>query len=290
MDMYQMFPGVSNIPRCCQLPPVSPGYPSRLDESETLPYIPRKGFKVEWWNVLIGDTTSSWYPSYYYGDYINPARKSPSVPFSLEIYKMKLVATILVCVSVASRVWAQDGSFMLDSRGVEVEQGLQPSVELFQNHQAFSEAFKERSEEMATRYSLGQVEYNDPDPEYTWAYEIDAKSTGDMKTAREERRGDVVVGQYSVMDPDGSLRVVDYSVAPGTGFQATVRKELSDSFQSQAARDQLQQYSQNNFQNQQRSSSQSQFRSEFENQKNRQQFQNQQNIRQQVQSQQNYQY
>ncbi|ROT75428.1 putative cuticular protein RR-2 family member 7 isoform X1 [Penaeus vannamei] len=130
---------------------------------------------------------------------------------------------------------------MLDSRGVEVEQGLQPSPQLFQNHQAFSQAFKERSEEMALQYSLGQVEYNDPNPEYAWAYEVDARSTGDMKSAREERRGDVVVGQYSVMDPDGSLRVVDYSVAPGTGFQATVRKEYAgEAFQGQEQRLQAQ--------------------------------------------------
>ena len=74
----------------------------------------------------------------------------------------QLVVTVLVCVGVATRVWAQDGSYMLGSRGVEVEQGLTPPQELFQNHQAFSQAFKERSDEMARLYTTDQVEYNDP--------------------------------------------------------------------------------------------------------------------------------
>ncbi|XP_042205805.1 protein kinase 4-like [Homarus americanus] len=73
------------------------------------------------------------------------------------------------------------------------------------------------------------------DPENMWAYEVDARSTGDKKSAREERRGDVVVGQYSAMDPDGSLCVVDYSVAPDTDFQATVTKQSThENFQSQS--------------------------------------------------------
>ncbi|KAG7159746.1 Cuticle protein 18.6-like 3 [Homarus americanus] len=68
-----------------------------------------------------------------------------------------------------------------------------------------------------------------------WAYEVHARSTGDKKSAREERRGDVVVGQYSAMDPDGSLCVVDYSVAPDTDFQATVTKQSThENFQSQS--------------------------------------------------------
>ncbi|XP_068237563.1 GATA zinc finger domain-containing protein 14-like isoform X1 [Palaemon carinicauda] len=142
---------------------------------------------------------------------------------------MKPLLAVLVLVSVAS---GQDGSYILDSRGVEAQQGLLPSRHLYDNYEAFSDAFRQRSQQMATEYSLDQTIYNDPNPEYTWAYAVDAKSTGDMKSAREERRGDVVVGQYSVVDPDGTLRTVDYSVAPGTGFQATVTKERADDLSS----------------------------------------------------------
>lgn len=35
----------------------------------------------------------------------------------------------------------------------------------------------------------------------------------------------MVVGQYSVVEPDGSLRVVDYFVKPETGFRATINKD-----------------------------------------------------------------
>ncbi|KAG7171621.1 transcription factor SPT20 homolog [Homarus americanus] len=198
---------------------------------------------------------------------------------------MKVVLVVL-CVGVWSQALAQDASYMLDSRGVQLEQGLTPPQELLDNHQVLSEAFKHRSEELARTYSNDQVAYNDPDPEYMWAYEVDAKSTGDKKSAREERRGDVVVGQYSVMDPDGSFRIVDYSVAPDTGFRATVTKHSThEDFQSQShqqRRDQFQnqQNRRNQFQNQ--LSTRDQFQSQLS---TRDQLQNHQNRRKQLQNQ-----
>lgn len=41
----------------------------------------------------------------------------------------------------------------------------------------------------------------------------------------ESRSGDVVQGSYSLTDPDGTRRTVDYTADPVNGFNAVVRKE-----------------------------------------------------------------
>ncbi|CAG9821870.1 unnamed protein product [Phaedon cochleariae] len=68
------------------------------------------------------------------------------------------------------------------------------------------------------------VEPYDPNPQYTFAYTVDDRSTGDSKTQHESRHGDVVRGQYSLTDPDGSRRTVDYSADPHSGFNAVVQE------------------------------------------------------------------
>ncbi|KAF9415129.1 hypothetical protein HW555_007163 [Spodoptera exigua] len=42
------------------------------------------------------------------------------------------------------------------------------------------------------------------------------------KASNESRRGDTVLGQYSLLQPDGIRRTVDYRADDHTGFQATV--------------------------------------------------------------------
>lgn len=67
----------------------------------------------------------------------------------------------------------------------------------------------------------------DPPPtstEYNYWYDIVDPNTGDAKSLHEIRQGDNVKGSYSVIDPDGIKRIVDY-VAGKHGFKATVRKE-----------------------------------------------------------------
>lgn len=48
--------------------------------------------------------------------------------------------------------------------------------------------------------------------------------TGDVKSQHETRDGDVVKGQYSLVEPDGSVRVVDYHADNWNGFNAIVSK------------------------------------------------------------------
>lgn len=62
-------------------------------------------------------------------------------------------------------------------------------------------------------------------PQYTYSYGVDDPTTGDSKSQTETRIGDVVTGQYSLLEPDGSKRIVDYT-ADADGFKAVVRKAL----------------------------------------------------------------
>jgi hypothetical protein len=48
--------------------------------------------------------------------------------------------------------------------------------------------------------------------------------TGDAKSQWETRDGDKVRGRYTVVEPDGTLRTVDYTADDTNGFQAVVKK------------------------------------------------------------------
>ncbi|XP_057666517.1 cuticle protein 21-like [Diorhabda carinulata] len=61
-------------------------------------------------------------------------------------------------------------------------------------------------------------------PKYAFKYGVHDPSTGDVKSQKEVRDGDVVKGQYSLVEPDGSVRTVDYVADPVNGFNAVVSK------------------------------------------------------------------
>lgn len=60
---------------------------------------------------------------------------------------------------------------------------------------------------------------------YNFAYDVADAYTGDFKSQTEERDGDSVKGQYTVVEPDGTRRVVDYTADEQNGFNAVVSKE-----------------------------------------------------------------
>lgn len=62
-------------------------------------------------------------------------------------------------------------------------------------------------------------------PQYAFGYDVQDAITGDNKNQFEVRNGDVVRGQYSLNDPDGTRRIVDYAADDASGFNAIVRKE-----------------------------------------------------------------
>lgn len=67
----------------------------------------------------------------------------------------------------------------------------------------------------------------DPHPKYSYSYDVEDPYTGDSKSQVEHRDGDVVKGQYSLLDSDGTRRIVDYTADPINGFNAIVSKTPS---------------------------------------------------------------
>ncbi|KAJ0179794.1 hypothetical protein K1T71_004385 [Dendrolimus kikuchii] len=63
-------------------------------------------------------------------------------------------------------------------------------------------------------------------PKYEYKYEVSDHQTGDRKSHWETRNGDVVNGAYSLYEPDGSLRTVEYSADSHHGYKLLKSKEF----------------------------------------------------------------
>ncbi|XP_055628807.1 adult-specific cuticular protein ACP-20-like [Toxorhynchites rutilus septentrionalis] len=61
-------------------------------------------------------------------------------------------------------------------------------------------------------------------PKYKFEYGVKDHKTGDHKSQWEHRDGDVVKGQYSLHEPDGTERIVKYTSDKHNGFQAHVER------------------------------------------------------------------
>ncbi|KAJ8683131.1 hypothetical protein QAD02_018923 [Eretmocerus hayati] len=72
---------------------------------------------------------------------------------------------------------------------------------------------------------LAQPEEYDPNPQYSYSYNVADGITGDNKAQSETRNGDAVQGSYSLVEADGTIRIVDYTADSVNGFNAVVRKE-----------------------------------------------------------------
>ncbi|ALC39814.1 Cpr23B [Drosophila busckii] len=59
---------------------------------------------------------------------------------------------------------------------------------------------------------------------YSYNYEVNDETTGDIKSHSETRDGDVVRGSYSLIDPDGYKRIVTYTADREHGFNAVVNR------------------------------------------------------------------
>lgn len=59
--------------------------------------------------------------------------------------------------------------------------------------------------------------------DYSFSYGVKDPHTGDVKHQWEKKAGDIVTGHYSVVEPDGSIRTVDYTADDKNGFNAVVK-------------------------------------------------------------------
>ncbi|XP_031769387.1 cuticle protein 19-like [Galleria mellonella] len=70
-------------------------------------------------------------------------------------------------------------------------------------------------------YDDRNVDYH-AHPKYDYSYSVSDPHTGDHKTQHEVRDGDVVRGEYSLLQPDGTFRKVTYTADDHNGFNAVV--------------------------------------------------------------------
>lgn len=65
------------------------------------------------------------------------------------------------------------------------------------------------------------IQYEEP-TNYNYGYEVNDANTGDYKRLQETRLGDAVVGHYTILQPDGVTRTVQYTADNENGFNAVV--------------------------------------------------------------------
>ncbi|CAB3244752.1 unnamed protein product [Arctia plantaginis] len=72
-----------------------------------------------------------------------------------------------------------------------------------------------------------KVVYAEPEApaHYDFSYSVHDDHSGDVKQQQESRAGDAVHGSYSLVQPDGVHRIVEYSADDHQGFNAIVRYE-----------------------------------------------------------------
>jgi hypothetical protein len=61
-------------------------------------------------------------------------------------------------------------------------------------------------------------------PKYKFEYGVKDPHTGDHKSQWEIRDGDVVKGEYTLDEADGTKRIVSYTASDKEGFNAVVKK------------------------------------------------------------------
>uniref|UniRef100_A0A2A4JYJ5 Cuticle protein n=1 Tax=Heliothis virescens TaxID=7102 RepID=A0A2A4JYJ5_HELVI len=74
---------------------------------------------------------------------------------------------------------------------------------------------------------VAKVAYAQPEApaQYDFSYSVHDGQSGDVKQQQESRSGDNVHGSYSLVQPDGVHRIVDYTADEEHGFNAVVRYE-----------------------------------------------------------------
>jgi hypothetical protein len=70
-----------------------------------------------------------------------------------------------------------------------------------------------------TQEVVGTADLN---PQYSFSYSVVDSLSSNSQSREESREGNKVTGSYSVADPDGRIRRVDYTADKEHGFQATV--------------------------------------------------------------------
>ena len=71
----------------------------------------------------------------------------------------------------------------------------------------------------------GHIEEHHHSAPYKFAYEVHDPHHGDVKSQHESGHGGQVKGSYSLVEPDGHVRKVEYTADKHSGFQAVVHRD-----------------------------------------------------------------
>ncbi|XP_032521944.1 uncharacterized protein LOC116773572 [Danaus plexippus] len=85
------------------------------------------------------------------------------------------------------------------------------------------EGYQIQGESIEDHHGEYDVDYH-AHPKYSFDYSVKDPHTGDDKEHWETRDGDKVKGQYTVLETDGTKRVVEYEADDKNGFNAVVHK------------------------------------------------------------------
>ncbi|CAH2067437.1 unnamed protein product, partial [Iphiclides podalirius] len=69
------------------------------------------------------------------------------------------------------------------------------------------------------------IQYEEPTQSYNFGYDVDDVHSRDFKSQQDNRRGGIILGQYSLLQPDAITRTVDYRADDHLGFNALVNNE-----------------------------------------------------------------
>ncbi|CAG7835430.1 unnamed protein product [Allacma fusca] len=149
-------------------------------------------------------------------------------PFQLRpgdffVFNNKLISSVaillaLVAISQAQLI-ANGGLHGLNPYGLVGHQGL---TRLVSAPQVAHVAAPHAIHHVAHAPVAVASEPFDPNPQYSYGYSVADGLTGDQKSATESRNGDLVQGQYSLVEPDGAVRTVTYTADAVNGFNAVV--------------------------------------------------------------------
>ncbi|RZC35559.1 Chitin bind 4 domain containing protein [Asbolus verrucosus] len=90
------------------------------------------------------------------------------------------------------------------------------------SHQAVTQDHQHVQHGLESEQSEDYLHKKDHNVNYKFEYSVNDHKTGDVKLHREERKGDVVNGEYSLLEEDGNVRTVKYYADWKTGFHAEV--------------------------------------------------------------------
>uniref|UniRef100_W8CC91 Cuticle protein 19 n=1 Tax=Ceratitis capitata TaxID=7213 RepID=W8CC91_CERCA len=102
-------------------------------------------------------------------------------------------------------------------------------LQLLANFSTHSAAQPQQSSLFSEFHANYKNQHDNEEPTYSYHYYIDHPESMVHLRHREERHGTRVTGEYGLLEPDGSVRSVHYTVDGDGGFRAVVRTRTAAS-------------------------------------------------------------